>query len=67
VSLRRGRFTASGAEWESKDNIDGRLADAWFVLSTGGDIKTSTPLRSWVEAEPAGLPSPGATAPGAAD
>jgi hypothetical protein len=56
IALRRGRFTASGADWESKDNIDGRLENGWFVLSTGGDIKTSTPLRSWVEAEPVKLP-----------
>lgn len=56
VSLRRARFTASGAEWESKENIDGRLVDGWFLLQTGGDIKEATPLRSWVEAEPLVLP-----------
>ncbi len=59
VALRRGRFTASGAEWESKDNIDGRLANGWFVLSTGGDIKTTTPLRSWVESSPLVFDPPG--------
>ena len=50
------RSTASGAEWESKDNIDGRLTNGWFVLSTGGDIKTSTALRTWVEVEPVAVP-----------
>ena len=51
-----GEEDGAGAEWEAKENIDGRLANGWFVLSTGGDIKASTPLRSWVEAAPAALP-----------
>jgi hypothetical protein len=57
VSLQRARFTASNSEWESKDNINGELVDGWFRLQTGGDIKETTPLRSWVEAVPVELPS----------
>jgi hypothetical protein len=56
VALRRGRFTASGAEWESKDNIDAALKDGWFELRTGGDISMSTPLGSWMESPPVPLP-----------
>ncbi len=57
ISLRRARFTGSGAEWESKDNIDaGRSGDGWF-LATGGAIKESTPLKSLMELDPpTGLP-----------
>jgi hypothetical protein len=56
IALRHGRFTASGADWESKDNIDGHLKDGWFVLRTGGDISMSMPLRSWVELPPVKIP-----------
>lgn len=56
VSLRRARFTASNSEWESKENINGQLENGWFRLQTGGDIKETTPLRTWVEAVPAALP-----------
>jgi len=56
IALRRGRFTASGAEWESKENIDGFLKNGWFTLRTGGDISMSMPLRSWVEAPPISVP-----------
>jgi hypothetical protein len=52
VSLNRARFTASGAEWESKDNIDAGLADGWFYLSTGGAITKSRELRSLMELPP---------------
>lgn len=57
VALRRGRFTASGAEWESKDNIDARLHGDWFELQTGGNIKQSMELRTSVESVPAGIPA----------
>jgi hypothetical protein len=59
IALRRARFTASGAEWESKDNIDaGREGDGWF-LATGGDIRAGTPLNTVIElAPPAALPPP---------
>jgi hypothetical protein len=45
----KARFTASGAEWESKDNIDAGIADGWFYLATGGDIHASRELRSIME------------------
>lgn len=57
VALRRGRFTASGATWESKDNIDGFLEDDWFTLRTGGDIRQSMELRTWVESAPVATPT----------
>lgn len=49
VALNRARFTASGAEWESKDNIDAGPDQGWFYLSTGGDIRKSRELRSLME------------------
>jgi hypothetical protein len=45
----KARFTASNAEWESKDNIDSGVADDWFYLATGGDIHASRELRSLME------------------
>lgn len=53
VALHRARFTASGAEWESKDNIDAGLNDGWFYLATGGAVTQSRELRSLLE-----LPTP---------
>jgi len=47
--LTKARFTASAAEWESKDNIDAGLAAGWFYLATGGDIKKSHDLSSLIE------------------
>lgn len=45
----RARFTASGAEWEAKDSIDaGTINGRWF-LATGGETKTTTPLKSRIE------------------
>jgi hypothetical protein len=52
VALTRGRFTASSAEWESKDNIDAGLAGVWFVLATGGDTRCTRPLRSILSRTP---------------
>ncbi len=49
VTLNRARFTASGAEWESKDNIDAGVNDGWFYLATGGAITKSRELRSLME------------------
>jgi hypothetical protein len=51
--ITKARFTASNATWESKDNIDAGLADGWFYLATGGDIKASHELRSVIELPPA--------------
>jgi hypothetical protein len=58
VSLTRARFTASNAEWESKENIDAGLADLGFYLATGGDTKSSRALRSVIERPPAGAVLP---------
>ncbi|HMJ91310.1 MAG TPA: DUF3472 domain-containing protein [Candidatus Acidoferrum sp.] len=44
--LTKARFTASGAKWESKENIDAGTGDDWFYLATGGDTKMSRELRS---------------------
>lgn len=56
--LDRARFTASGAEWEAKENIDAGLIGQQFYLATGGAIKMSRPLRSLIE-----LPAPPASPP----
>ncbi len=52
TSLRRARFTASNAEWEAKDNIDGGAADGWFHLATGGAVRASRELRTVIELPP---------------
>jgi hypothetical protein len=44
--LARARFTASGATWEAKENIDAGASGDWFYLVTGGDTKRSRELRS---------------------
>lgn len=47
--LARARFTASGAEWESKENIDaGRTGDQ-FYLATGGATTQSRELGGSIE------------------
>ena len=51
--LNRARFTASGAEWEAKDNINAGMEEGLFFLATGGDTKTAQPLWSTME-KPAG-------------
>ena len=48
-ALTKARFTGSNAEWEAKENIDAGLADDWFYLATGGDIRASRELRSVIE------------------
>jgi hypothetical protein len=47
--ITKARFTASNATWESKENIDAGIADGWFYLATGGEIKASRELRSLIE------------------
>ncbi|MFM7099725.1 MAG: DUF3472 domain-containing protein, partial [Verrucomicrobiota bacterium] len=49
VALTRARFTASGAEWEAKDNMDAGVRDGAFYLATGGAIQASHPLRTVIE------------------
>lgn len=48
-AITKARFTASNAEWESKENIDGGAVDGWFYLATGGDLKATRDLRSLIE------------------
>lgn len=58
--LNSARFTASGATWESKDNIDAGTVNDRLYLATGGPITTSHPLRTLLS-----LPTPpGAQPPG---
>ncbi len=63
LPLTKARFTASGASWESKENIDAGPTGDRFYLSTGGAITMSRELRSMIElpagtgsAHPSGLP-----------
>jgi hypothetical protein len=61
--LTRGRFTASSATWEAKENIDAGLSGGEFYLVTGGDTKMSTKLRESIERPskgtvPTDLPTP---------
>jgi hypothetical protein len=49
VPLARARFTASDAEWESRDNIDAGAQDGSFFLATGGDTSMSRELRSLID------------------
>ena len=46
LPLNKARFTASGATWEAKENIDAGAQGDWFYLATGGDTKRSRELRS---------------------
>jgi hypothetical protein len=48
----KARFTASNAEWESKENIDAGVVNGWFYLATGGEIHASHELRSVMELPP---------------
>ena len=57
VSLTRARFTGSGAEWESKDNIDAGPAGDGYFLATGGAIRASRAVNSRLDlGAPMGLP-----------
>ena len=56
--LTRARFTASGAAWEARDNIDAGLAGEQFYLATGGDTRMSRTLGSVLE-----LPAPPSAPP----
>jgi hypothetical protein len=49
IALSRARFTGSGAEWESKDNIDAGLEQNLFFLATGGNISKSRELKSMID------------------
>ncbi len=44
ASLSQANFTASNAEWESKENIDAGISDGMFYLATGGSIARTREL-----------------------
>lgn len=52
VSLTRARFTGSGADWESKDNVDAGAAGDGYFLATGGAIQASRAVGSRMELTP---------------
>ncbi len=60
--LKSARFTASGAEWEARDNISAGAIEAGWFLATGGDIRREHGLNGRIEARlppgppPTGLP-----------
>ncbi|HWI56496.1 MAG TPA: DUF3472 domain-containing protein, partial [Bacillota bacterium] len=56
--LVKARFTASNAEWESKENINAGLQGGAFFLATGGETKKTRELRSVIElpTAPTGAP-----------
>ena len=65
IALVRARFTASNAEWEAKESIEGAWNDGWFVLQTGGTTRNTLPVGSVLERPPvagADLPQLDATA-----
>lgn len=49
AALDRARFTASGAVWESRENIDAGLAGDLFYLATGGSITARTKLQELIQ------------------
>lgn len=57
IALTRARFTASRADWEARDTIEGGLAASpgWFQLATGGDLHGVDALRQVFETTPPGL------------
>jgi len=57
VKLRQARFTASGATWEAKETIDAGVVGDDFYLQTGGNTKTTIPLKTLME-RPAGKAVP---------
>jgi hypothetical protein len=58
VALTRARFTASGAEWESKENINASVSGSSFQLVTGGETRQEVELRSFLTISPPGLVLP---------
>ena len=57
IPVSKARFTASNAEWESKNNIDAGAQDGAFFLATGGDTKMTRELSSTI-ALTVSLPGP---------
>ena len=56
--LTRARFTASGATWEAKETIDAGVVKDRFYLQTGGDTKTTLPLRTLIKCLPGSATPP---------
>lgn len=63
VALTRARFTASGAEWESKENINAGVNGSNFFLVTGGETRQEVELRSYLVTPPPGVSLPEGLAP----
>lgn len=68
VPLVQARFTASGANWESKENINAGLSGNEFFLATGGETKMTMKLRDQIVAPSTGtlppdVPAESATKP----
>jgi hypothetical protein len=49
VALSKAKFTASGAVWESKENINAGAEARGFFLATGGPIARTRELGSLIE------------------
>jgi hypothetical protein len=49
ISLSRAKFTASSAEWESKENIDAGISEGRFYLATGGNVTRTRELGKLIE------------------
>lgn len=47
--LNKAMFSASSADFESKENINGGFGDGWYFLATGGDTKQTLDLRSTID------------------
>ena len=47
--LKQARFTASNAEWESKENIDAGVEAEAFYLATGGKTRRSRALKTLID------------------
>ncbi len=63
LPLIHAKFTASNAEWESKENIDAGSRDGWFFLATGGDIRSSRKLSTTIDLPSLPSQSPPASLP----
>ena len=51
TALKRARFTASNAKWESKENINAGVENGWFYLETGGDTARRPNLNDTIEVD----------------
>jgi hypothetical protein len=54
VPLSQARFTASGAAWEAKENINAGHSGHEFFLATGGDTRMTMKLRDQIMVLPSG-------------